>query len=324
MMRELTDIERELLSTYRDREASPEEMNEAEALLASSPEARAWLEQVDRVGRLNELAARGAAARVGAMTSVNGKTVAQIASRGFFYSKAPFVGTLLLLLLLGGFLLVDSSRVEKGSRALRVQTNDRSPSRDLDLTPGQFHGGVANVGREVASLITPTDPEPRPVRVASPSRTEPSSTLLNAGSSTATTETSEPTPEPIDTAEALRPLQLSITLSHSSADVVLSDDQWSDTISLSVTTDRVVDLSARLSALTDTLNADVARIASDTARSSRSRAGLILIRQLEYEKQVAREIRELRELIEREEAKAHDPDQLEGAWLGDPKVSGIS
>ncbi len=325
MNQPLTDQQIELLSSYRDQEGTVPEMQAAELLLASSPEARAWLEEVEGLARLQERAAHAAAARAGVLEGVTGSGIALLARhrssllRGIV-SKG-FLGVAIVGLLGVSFVFFgDSESAEPGIVAQSI-TDEESRPENL-LIEGVEILGV--VGEELLFLPIPSRPDPTPELASLPGGSN-----LRAGNEVSSS--SSPVKDPRETegtqdstVRPATPLQLSITLHHSSADVIIGDDQWSDTLRVRNAPDQIVSLSTRISSLTDSLNADVARIASDTARPSRVRAGLILIRQMEYEKEVARQLDALREMIERRDRQIEHPDGLEGASLVDPAAAGVS
>lgn len=315
MNQPLTDQQIELLSSYRDQEGTVPEMQAAELLLASSPEARAWLDEVGRLARLQERAARGAAARAGVLEGgITGSDIVLLAGRRGSLLRGLMSRGLLGVALLGLLGLWFASFGETES----VEGN----TPEIAQLEGEELLAVA--GETILYLPIPSPPNALPALEHSLRR----SGELHAGNEASPSQVKEPTesetPQDSGAVRPATPLQLSITLYHSSADVIIGDDQWSDTLRVRNAEDQIVSLSARLTSLTDSLNADVARIASDTATPSRVRAGLILMRQMEYEKEVARQLDALRKMIERRDRQNHHPDGLEGAGLADPVATGIS
>ena len=327
MNRQLTDQQRELLSTYHDGEATPAESRAAELLLLSSPKAEEWLAEVDRVARLQEAAARGAMARVGTLSELDGARIALLAGkRGALrrgLSSRGVIGLALVALLSGASFATFDNADNQGvaSRTEQIRT-----AADHSAFPQERKNLLTAIGSallsdapesEAEELLVAADPQiAAPVRDITPQPSARGEKVESKGQVTPSTDTSTPAPS--------SPVELSITLHHSSADVIIGDDQWSDTLHLKKSDDQILALSSRISSLTDSLNADVARIAADTAQSSGVRAGLILMRQLEYEREVARQLEALRKMIERDDPLMHHPDGLEGAAIDDRVATGVS
>lgn len=311
MIRELTGEEIELLSIYRDGEGTPEQTAQAEQLLASSPEARQWLLQVERAEQLATGSTAGDAGRSVDLSQITGERIAAVAG-----TPRPLFGFrpagLLLSALFGGVLVAASFLLSDPAptRAPLVASIDRgTPAAGLPLSAAD------EVIREIASGSP--DPSPAPVLPIGQSQGATHSSgneeIIRPSALAPETPSDLPAPEQ----GSPEPLHLSINLHHSSARIIIGDDQWSDTLRFDSSEDQILSLSARLSELTDSLNAEVARIAADTARSAHDRAGEILIRQMEYEARIAREFELLRRLIE-------GGGGFDGACLEDRGSTGVS
>lgn len=312
MIRELTAEEIELLSTYRDREVTPEQTAQAEQLLAGSPEARQWLLQVERAERLATRSSLGSAGRPVDLSRITGERIAAVAGAGRTLFRLRPAGLLLLSALFGGVLVAASFLLSDPTptRAPLVASIDRgTPAAGLPLSAAD------GVIREIATGSPDVSPAPvLPVEQSQAGRESRGKEKITQFSAT----TPATLPDPLTSKQGSpEPLHLSINLHHSSARIIIGDDQWSDTLRFDSSEDEILSLSARLSELTDSLNAEVARIAADTGRSTHDRAGEILIRQVEYEARIAREFETLRRLIEGGEG-------FDGACLEDRGSTGIS
>ena len=312
-MRALTREEIELLSIYRDHEGTPEQTAEAESLLAASPEARNWLLQVERAERLAVRSTAGTAGRPVDLSRITGERIAAAAGSGRRLFDHRPAGVLLtglfgVTLIAASLILSDPESIPSSAPASSRQERVAS---SFSLPP------VADgIVRDITPFSAPLS-EPAP-------QDEMSTRSLPVPHRAIPKEEDRQEVAPETTPEAtLResaspdPLHLSINLHHSSAKIIIGDDQWSDTLRFGSSEDQILTLSARLSRLTDSLNADVARIAADTTRTAQDRAGEILLRQMEYEARVARELEILRRMME-------DGSSFEGACLEDRGTTGVS
>lgn len=311
MIRELTGEEIELLSIYRDREGTREQTVQVEQLLADSPEARQWLLQIERAERLAARSAAGGAGRPVDLSSITGERIAAVAGTDRHLFDLRPTG-LLLCGLLGGVLVA-------ASLLLSDPTPPRAPLIASTDGGARIAGLPLSAADEVIREIAAHSPDVSATPVLPTGKNQATTQAFSAKESFSLSDkVSDSHPDGATQEQGSpEPLHLSINLHHSSAKIIIEDDQWSDTLRFDSSEDQILSLSARLSELTDSLNAEVARIATDTTRSAQDRAGEILIRQMEYEARIAQEFEVLRRLIEGDRG-------FEGACLEDRGSTGVS
>ncbi len=323
----LTVQEIELLSAWHDGELGETEAASAVALVASSSAAREWAEQAAIVGGLTRDASLDALDRSAPGRPPRTHELLEADQKHPRRLVVPLLLTSLLLLTTAGVLLFDpfGSGTDVANQELAVDQ-----SADDLMTSSEKSGTipvewVERLVRFDPSIIPSTKPGDAAVPASSGARTPVSARreLVSTASLEVTpaktpdttpdaTITPESIPSPATTAahNIFGVANLTIELRHSNADIIIGNDEGSDTIRVDGGEDRALAFGIRLSELTDSLNAEVWRIATDTTRSPVGRTEEILRRHREYDQLVNEEIRRLSG-----DTSKIVPPRPEGAWL---------